>query len=323
MSQQRRDILKKIGASATTATLISSMGVSATSTPAYSCSDIDNSSKCWQSRDEDGVLRGGKIFQSSTLAYYGSEYIDTRDIWYHDFRLSTAGNMMICSNAGCTGDPEPTPGIHYQGYEISPSTEVNINLDNGDPDYFGVYPADTSSRVYPTVAKELTQATVGALNPAAGFAIAAGNIYKELANTDDPNDASSGARMEKRHLSWFPGAGEDSVMHYQRFVAELESGSRYIDRGTFSAESRVHNSASRWNTPTRDTSVNFSVSLLNGDARQMMNEMSAGDISKQTKSELNLEKRDEPKIAPKNEIELHDDTTVYYTDQFPVEVTIE
>lgn len=172
----------------------------------------------------DGYLAEFKGSLATSVAYFGSTYVDSRDSWYHDFRfVTTVGSELTNPDEA---DPLTTKWVNDQWYDISSSSLEWAETTKEE--HFGAWPVgdeDGAAIDLGSPAIEAAGLAISAINPTIGFSVGAASLVGSMLNTGSQTE--DGLSMEHRHENCGPvSCGSDEVEemgHHKRVFAVQES----------------------------------------------------------------------------------------------------
>ncbi|PSP54962.1 hypothetical protein BRC82_08195 [Halobacteriales archaeon QS_1_67_19] len=259
----RRKVLKTLG----TAGVAATVGIGSFAGTAMAIDDDPNNN--WPHTMEIALASDQKAYHSSTVSWYGSEYLDSRSTWIHDVSLGTVGSSQWDSGARI----EDIVGNYYEMFPKDYNEDGLVDADTNS-DRQGIYP-DGRGEDLPEWVEITTDLAIGALNAPAGFVVAADDMAAAL----QPKDGLKSIKNDKGfEFLNTPGYFEDNwsdISHFQRALYESEANAQADD------DLVVHGRCGRGGGDFT-TNVQFLMSFWKDDVNYVSEDESRGDCTNST-----------------------------------------
>lgn len=259
----RRQTLKTLGAAGIAATV----GVGTFTSTAVAIDDNPNDS--WTHRMEISLLSDQKGYHSSTVSWYGSEYLDSRDTWIHDVSLGTVGTSQWDSGARI----EDVVGNYYEMFPKDYNEDGIVDADT-NADRQGIYP-DGRNENLPEWVELTTDLAIGALSAPAGFIVAADDMAQALQPKDGLKSIKNDSGFEFLHTPGYFENNRSDISHFQR--ALYESGSNVQADDDLIVHSRCGRGGSDFTI-----NIQFLVSFWKDDVNYVSEDKFRGDCTNST-----------------------------------------
>ena len=262
----RRSVLQTIGAGA----VVGTVGTGAVATTAAGATAENTPNNDWTHSMEVALMKDQKAYHTSTVSWYGSQWLDSRNTWLHDVSLGTVGSSQWDSGARI----EDIIGNYYEMFPKDYNEDGTVDPDtNGDRQ--GIYPDGSENVDLPEWVELTTDVAIGAFSAPAGFVLAADDIAEALQPKDGLKSIKNDKGFEFLHTPGYFENNWSDVTHFQRALYESGSDAQADD------DLIVHGRVGRGGTDF-DTNIQFLVSFWKDDVSYVSEDRFRGECTNST-----------------------------------------